>query len=64
MAKSTEPVMIKRYANCRLYHAGTGRYVTVEEIAALVEDDRDVVVRDARTGETITDFILNRQRVQ
>ena len=64
MAKSAEPVTIKRYANCRLYHTGTGTYVTVEEIAALVEDDQDVIVHDARTGENITRFILARQCLQ
>ena len=58
MHKSEHRVTIKRYANCRLYNAGTGGYVTVEEVAAIAQDDEDVVVYDAKTGEDITDLIL------
>ena len=53
---------IKRYAGRRLYNASTVTYVTPEEIAAMADDDEDIVVRDAGTGEDITQLILQQQR--
>jgi len=37
MAKSEEPVTIKKYANRRLYHTGTSTYVKLEDLAELVK---------------------------
>ena len=51
-------VLIKRYAGRRLYHTGMGIYLTLDDLARMVEDDRDFVVREAETGETITAAIL------
>jgi polyhydroxyalkanoate synthesis repressor PhaR len=53
-----EPVTIKRYAGRRLYHPGLGVYLTVDDLAAMVEDDEDFVVREAETGEDITRSVL------
>jgi polyhydroxyalkanoate synthesis regulator protein len=58
MVKSEPRVTIKRYANRRLYHTGSGTYVTAEDIASMAENDEDVVVYDAGTGADITAFIL------
>ena len=58
MAKSAEPVTIKKYANRRLYNTGTSTYVTLEDLAALVKSGRDFVVSDAKTGEDITRSVL------
>jgi polyhydroxyalkanoate synthesis repressor PhaR len=58
MAKSTEPITIKKYANRRLYNTGTSTYVTLEDLATLVKQGEDFVVFDAKTGEEITRSVL------
>jgi polyhydroxyalkanoate synthesis repressor PhaR len=58
MALSEQPVLIKLYPNRRLYRPGAGAYVTLDDIAAMVEDDEDVVILEAKTGENITPSIL------
>jgi polyhydroxyalkanoate synthesis repressor PhaR len=58
MAKSQDPVTIKKYANRRLYNTGTSTYVTLEDLAALVKSGDDFVVYDAKTGEDITRSVL------
>jgi polyhydroxyalkanoate synthesis repressor PhaR len=58
MAKSTEPVTIKKYANRRLYNTGTSTYVTLEDLATMVKNGEDFVVYDAKTGEDITRSVL------
>src|SRR5277367_5541705 len=58
MAKSEEPVVIKKYANRRLYNTGTSTYVTLEDLAGMVKSGEDFVVYDAKTGEDITRSVL------
>ena len=58
MAKSAEPVTIKKYANRRLYNTGTSSYVTLEDLAAMVKKGEDFIVYDAKTGEDITRSVL------
>jgi polyhydroxyalkanoate synthesis repressor PhaR len=58
MAKSDEPVTIKKYANRRLYNTGTSTYVTLEDLAAMVKAGEDFVVYDAKSGEDITRSVL------
>jgi polyhydroxyalkanoate synthesis repressor PhaR len=58
MAKSAEPVTIKKYANRRLYNTGTSTYVTLEDLAAMVKEGEDFVVYDAKSGEDITRSVL------
>jgi polyhydroxyalkanoate synthesis repressor PhaR len=57
-ASIIEPTIIKRYANRRLYHPAAASYVTLGDLAGMVEDEEDFVVRDAQTGEDITVSIL------
>src|ERR1700686_1472452 len=58
MAKSDEPVVIKKYANRRLYNTGTSTYVTLEDLATMVKAGEDFVVFDAKTSEDITRSVL------
>jgi polyhydroxyalkanoate synthesis repressor PhaR len=58
MATSPQPVPIKQYGGQRLYHAVAGRYMTLDDLAVMVEDGEDFVVREAKTGEDITSTIL------
>ena len=58
MASPSGSVHIKRYAGRRLYHPAAGAYLTLDDLAAMVEDDEDFTVREAATGEDITPAIL------
>ncbi len=56
-AKSA-PVVIKKYANRRLYNTATSAYVTLDHLSQMVKDKTDFVVYDAKTGEDITRSVL------
>ena len=58
MATTSEPITIRRYAGQRLYNPGMGANVTLDELAAMIEDDEDFVVREASTGEDVTRSVL------
>src|SRR5829696_8970124 len=58
MAKSDEPITIKKYANRRLYNTGTSTYVTLEDLAIMVKAGENFVVYDAKTNEDITRSVL------
>lgn len=50
--------VIKKYANRRLYHTGTSTYVTLEDLAGMVQGGEDFLVYDARSGDDITRSVL------
>lgn len=52
------PVVIKKYANRRLYNTETSSYITLEHLAQITRDGREFAVQDARTGEDITRSVL------
>ena len=52
------PVVVKKYANRRLYNTETSSYITLETLAEMVRGGRDFVVYDAKTGEDITRGVL------
>ena len=58
MAAKDDPVVIKKYANRRLYNTGTSTYVTLEDRAERVKKGEDFTVQDAKTGEDITHSVL------
>ena len=51
-------IVIKKYANRRLYNTGTSAYITLEDIARMVREETDFVVLDAKSGDDITHQIL------
>ena len=53
-----ETVVIKKYANRRLYNTASSAYVTLEDLARMVRDGVDFVVYDAKTNEDLTRQIL------
>jgi polyhydroxyalkanoate synthesis repressor PhaR len=53
------PVLIKRYANRKLYNTQTSRYITLKGIAELLEGGEDVRVIDNESGEDITSITLS-----
>src|SRR6516162_2564174 len=57
-APPRERVVIKKYANRRLYNTATSSYVTLEHLADMVKKGVDFVVYDAKTNEDITRTVL------
>ena len=51
-------VVIKKYANRRLYNTASSTYVTLDHLAQMVRDDVDFVVFDAKSGDDITRSVL------
>ena len=51
-------VIIKKYGNRRLYDTAGSRYVNLDDIAALIRENRDVKVVDAKTGQDLTRVTL------
>ena len=52
------PVVVKKYANRRLYNTESSSYITLDSLAEMVRLGRDFVVYDAKTGEDITRSVL------
>ncbi len=57
-ADKKEPIVIKKYANRRLYNTETSTYVTLDDLAQMVRNERDFVVYDAKTSEDLTHAVL------
>jgi polyhydroxyalkanoate synthesis repressor PhaR len=53
-----EAVVIKKYANRRLYNTETSSYVTLEDLAQMVRSDKEFVVYDAKSGDDLTHSVL------
>ncbi len=51
-------VVIKKYANRRLYNTATSTYVTLDDLSGMVKQGTDFLVYDAKTGEDITRSVL------
>ena len=51
-------VIIKKYANRRLYNTETSSYITLEHLAVMTREGRDFKVLDAKTEEDITHNVL------
>src|SRR5262245_20910511 len=54
----SEPVVIKKYANRRLYNTAASSYVTLDHLSDMVREGVDFIVLDAKTGEDITRSVL------
>ncbi|MFT3727485.1 MAG: polyhydroxyalkanoate synthesis repressor PhaR [Terricaulis sp.] len=52
------PVVIKKYANRRLYNTAASSYVTLDHLSEMVREGVDFVVLDAKTGDDITRSVL------
>lgn len=55
---AAERVIIKKYANRRLYNTARSSYVTLDDLAKMVRQGQDFAVFDAKTGEDITRSVL------
>lgn len=52
------PVVVKKYANRRLYNTESSSYITLDTLADMVRAGRDFVVYDAKSGDDITRSVL------
>lgn len=52
------PIVIKKYANRRLYNTATSSYVTLDYLSKMVRDGKIFVVYDAKSGDDITRSVL------
>ena len=53
-----EPIVIKKYANRRLYNTHSSSYITLEDLAKMTREGLDFTVLDAKSGDDITHAIL------
>lgn len=54
----TEPVLVKKYGNRRLYDTSRSVYVTLEDLTRSIKEGKTLLVEDAKTKEDVTAFIL------
>lgn len=54
----SSPVVIKKYANRRLYNTASSTYVTLDDLSLMVKEGTDFAVYDAKSGEEITRSVL------
>src|SRR5579864_3256751 len=53
-----KPIIVKKYANRRLYNTATSSYVTLDDLAKMIKEGGDFVVYDAKTSEDLTRSVL------
>ena len=58
MADTAGTIVIKKYANRRLYDTSASRYVTLDHLRDLVKEGKDFQVVDAKSGEDLTRGVL------
>jgi polyhydroxyalkanoate synthesis repressor PhaR len=56
--KTPEKIVIKKYANRRLYNTAKSSYVTLDDLSKMVRAGQDFAVYDAKTGDDITRSVL------
>lgn len=54
----SDPVVIKKYANRRLYNTETSSYITLDLLSQMTREGREFLVVDAKTNEDITHNVL------
>ncbi len=56
--KTPEKIVIKKYANRRLYNTAKSSYVTLDDLSKMVRAKQDFAVYDAKSGDDITRSVL------
>lgn len=57
-ADKIDPIIIKKYANRRLYNTSTSKYVTLDDLSQMVKAGTEFQVVDAKSGDNITRSVL------
>jgi len=58
VATEKKPIVIKKYANRRLYDTGTSAYITLDDLCERVKGGEDFIVLDAKSGQDLTRQVL------
>ena len=56
--KKDDIIIVKKYANRRLYDTGRSSYVTLDDLAEMIREGQNFVVQDAKTGKDLTQSVL------
>lgn len=56
--KKDDVIIVKKYANRRLYDTGRSSYVTLDDLAEMIREGQEFVVQDAKTGKDLTQSVL------
>lgn len=56
--KKDDVIVVKKYANRRLYDTGRSSYVTLDDLCEMIKEGQEFVVQDAKTGEDLTQQVL------
>lgn len=59
-----DPILIKKYANRRLYDTSRSQYITLDDLCEMVRDNLDFIVQDAKTGKDLTQAVLTQVIVE
>jgi polyhydroxyalkanoate synthesis repressor PhaR len=54
----SNPIVIKKYANRRLYNTDTSSYVTLDDLCQMIKQGEEIIVYDAKNGDDITRSVL------
>ncbi len=57
-SRNTDPIVIKKYANRRLYNVTHSGYLTIDDLVELILEGHEVQVFDSRTKEDLTQSVL------
>ncbi len=53
-----DKILIKKYANRRLYDTGKSAYITLDDISHMIKQGQHMEIIDAKTKEDVTAFVL------
>lgn len=56
--RKDDVIIVKKYANRRLYDTGRSSYVTLDDLCEMIREGQDFVVQDAKTAEDLTQSVL------
>lgn len=56
--KKDDVIVVKKYANRRLYDTGRSSYVTLDDLCDMIKEGQEFVVQDAKTSEDLTQQVL------
>jgi polyhydroxyalkanoate synthesis repressor PhaR len=56
--RKDDVIVVKKYANRRLYDTGRSSYVTLDDLCEMIKEGQDFVVQDAKTEEDLTQQVL------
>jgi len=56
--KKDDVIVVKKYANRRLYDTGRSSYVTLDDLCEMIKEGQEFVVQDAKSGDDLTQQVL------